>query len=209
MKYLSTLHTVLALSLALVFSSCDEDDSTPIIQLEATTVADLNSVSTKNYTLFSFEENAIVANTDSVSTKWDIGFRGTTIILNGGTSGPGNAAGQVVSGIFDELTTAPADGYAIDGTAKAILGSAWYTYTGEAPTGPKHAILPIAGKVIVVKTAEGKFAKVEILSYYLGNPNTTTESFADLAARPASRYYTFRYIYQPDGSTNFETTAGE
>lgn len=209
MKYLAKLHTILFLSAAILFASCDEDDSTPIIQLEATTVADLNSVSTKNYTFFSFSENAIVANTDSATTKWDIGFRGTTIILNSGTSGPGNAGGQIVSGIFDELTTAPADGYAIDGTTKAILGSAWYTYTGEAPTGPKHAILPIAGKVLALKTADGKFAKVEILSYYIGNPNTTTATFADLTTRPVSRYYTFRYIYQPDGSTNFETTAGE
>lgn len=207
MKYVSKLNAALLLLSAICFSACDEDDENPIVQLEAETVADLNSVSTKNYTLFSFSENTIVLNADSASSKWDIGFRGTTIILNSGTSGPGNAAGQTVDGIFEEIVEAPSDGYAVDGATKAIVGSGgWYTYTGEAPTGPKHAILPNAGKVLVLKTADGKFVKVEIMSYYLGNPNTTTAEFADLTTRAASRYYTFRFIHQPDGSTNLETT---
>lgn len=207
MKYVSKLNAVILLFSVLTFAACDEDDEKPVVQLEATTVADLNSVSTKNFTLFSFAEGAIVTNTDSATTKWDIGFRGTTIILNSGTSGPGNAAGQTVSGIFEEILEAPADGYAVDGTTKAIVGSGgWYTYTGDAPTGPKHAILPNAGKILILKTADGKYVKMEILSYYQGNPNTTTAEFADLATRPASRYYTFRFIYQPDGTRNLETT---
>jgi HmuY protein len=207
MKYVSKLNVALFLFSSVLFSACDDDDETPIVQLEATTVTDLNSVSTKNYTLFSFATGATVANSDSASAKWDIGFRGTTIILNSGISGPGNAAGQTVTGIFEEIVEAPADGYAVDGTTKAIVGSGgWYTYTGEAPTGPKHAILPNAGKILILKTADGKFVKVEMISYYLGNPNTTTATFADLATRPASRYYTFRFIYQPDGTANLETT---
>ncbi|HPM31480.1 MAG TPA: HmuY family protein [Chryseolinea sp.] len=207
MKYVSKLNVALFLFSSVLFSACDDDDETPIVQLEATTVTDLNSVSAKNYTLFSFATGATVANSDSASAKWDIGFRGTTIILNSGISGPGNAAGQTVTGIFEEIVEAPADGYAVDGTTKAIVGSGgWYTYTGEAPTGPKHAILPNAGKILILKTADGKFVKVEMISYYLGNPNTTTATFADLATRPASRYYTFRFIYQPDGTANLETT---
>ncbi len=207
MKYVSKLNVALLLFSAVIFSACDDDDEAPIVQLEATTVTDLNSVSTKNYTLFSFATGATVSNSDSTSAKWDIGFRGTTIILNSGTSGPGNAAGQTVTGIFEEIVEAPVDGYAVDGTTKAVVGSGgWYTYTGEAATGPKHAILPNAGKVLVLKTADGKFVKVEMISYYLGNPNTTTATFADLATRPASRYYTFRFTYQPDGTTNLETT---
>lgn len=208
MNYLIQINLIVLVSLVFVFSSCDDDPVKKKSQeLEATVVNDLNTVSTKNFTLFSFAEGNVVDNSDSATTQWDIGFRGTTIILNGGTSGPGTASGQVVENIFDELTTAPVDGYVMDGTSKAIAGSAWYSYTGEAPTGPKHAILPIAGKVILMKTAAGKYAKMEILSYYKGNPNTTTAEFADLVTRPESRYYTFRFMYQPDGSINFETTA--
>ncbi len=207
MKYLSKMNAMLLLFAVVIFTGCDEDDEAPVVQLEATEVADLNSVSTQNYTLFSFAENGTILNADSASLKWDIGFRGTTIILNGGTSGPGNASGQIVDGIFDELTEAPGTGYTQDtDAAKAIVGSGgWYTYTGTSSV-PNHAILPNAGKVLMLKTADEKFVKVEILSYYQGNPSTTTETFADLATRPASRYYTFRFIYQPDGTNNLETT---
>lgn len=201
------MNAMLLLFAVVIFTGCDEDDEAPLVQLEATEVADLNSVSTQNYTLFSFAENSTIQNADSASLKWDIGFRGTTIILNGGTSGPGNASGQIVDGIFDELTEAPETGYTQDtDAAKAIVGSGgWYTYTGTSAV-PNHAILPNAGKVLMLKTADEKFVKVEILSYYQGNPSTTTETFADLATRPASRYYTFRFIYQPDGTNNLETT---
>lgn len=211
MKYVSKLNVALLLFATTLFTACDEDDNAPVVQLEATTVSDLNAVSTKNFTLFSFADGATVANTDSTTTHWDIGFRGTTIILNGGVSGPGQAAGQIVNGIFEELLEAPTDGYAQDSqTTKAIQGSGgWYTYTGEAQSGPKHAVLPNAGKILVLKTADGKHVKMEILSYYLGNPNTTTAEFADLTTRPAARYYTFRFIYQPDGSTNLKTTNQE
>lgn len=207
MKYLFNIKTISLLALAAFFIQCDDDDENPIVPLEATQVADLNSESTKNFTLFSFANNQVVLNSDSVTTKWDIGFRGTTLILNGGVSGPGQTQGQIVSGIFDELAAAPADGYNSDNaTTKAIVGSGgWYNYTGTTSV-PNHAILPIAGKIIVVKTSDGKYAKVEIFSYYKGNPDTTTAAFADLATRPASRFFTFRFIYQPDGTSNFETT---
>jgi hypothetical protein len=207
MKYLVKLNVMLILFAVLFLLGCDDDDAKPVIQLEASQVTDLNSVSTKNYTLFSFNDNAIIQNSDSSSTKWDIGFRGTTIILNGGTSGPGQAQGQIVTGVFDELTEAPETGYLSDtANEKAILGSnGWYNYTGTTLV-PNHAILPIAGKILALKTANGKYAKVEIISYYQGNPDITTPSFADLATRPASRYFTFRFIYQPDGTRNFETT---
>jgi hypothetical protein len=48
-----------------------------------------------------------------------------------------------------------------------------------------HAIMPIIGRTILVKTAEGKFAKVGIISYYKGAPEEVpTEE---------SSYFTFRY----------------
>jgi len=51
--------------------------------------------------------------------------------------------------------------------------------------------------VIFLKTAEGKYAKLEILSYHKGAP---------AAPIPTSeaRHYTFRYVYQPDGSTKLD-----
>ncbi|MFT6205223.1 MAG: hypothetical protein ACJA1O_002839, partial [Spirosomataceae bacterium] len=42
-----------------------------------------------------------------------------------------------------------------------------------------------------------KFAKMEILGYYKDMPAIIDRS-------SQSRYYTFRYAYQPDGSRTFE-----
>ncbi len=153
-------------------------------------------VVSSKYTFYSFATNAVVPNTDSATTKWDLGFRGTTILVNGGASGPGQGGALVQSGLFADLTTAPETGYGVDSpTAKAIptgSGNGWYSYNAST-----NIITPIAGKVLLVRTATGKFAKVEIVSYYKDAPATPT-------ATSVSRYYTFRRVYQPDGSRNLK-----
>ncbi len=155
---------------------------------------------TNKYTFFSFKMGAIVANADSASAKWDVGFNGTKIIVNSGTSGPGTTAAQVVSGIFTDLTTAPDAGYLTDNklavpasyAIKRGSGNGWYNY--DAAT---NIISPIAGRVIVLQTADGKYAKMEIISYYKDAPIAPTSSTVD-------RYYTFRYVYQPDGTKKLQ-----
>ncbi|MGK0356595.1 MAG: hypothetical protein ACJATY_002244 [Spirosomataceae bacterium] len=71
-------------------------------------------------------------------------------------------------------------------------GNGWYNYNPQ-----NNEVLPIAGKVLFIKTADGKFAKMEILGYYKDMPAIIDRS-------SQSRYYTFRYAYQPDGSRTFE-----
>lgn len=207
MKLHSTLYLILVFFTGFTFSACDDDNENSVVPLESEVVSDLNAVSATKFTLFSFDENAVVANEDSATTKWDIGFRGTTIILNSGNSGPGGSSGQIIDGVFEELKESPETGYATDSeNQKAIVGSnGWYTYTGTTAV-PNHAILPIAGKILALRTSDGKYVKLEIISYYQGNPDTTTPTFADLATRPASRYYTFKFIFQPDGTRNLEVS---
>jgi hypothetical protein len=214
MKYfVSKFNLALMFLLSVGLLACDDDDTDVVKPLEAELVENLAADPTQNpdgspktktnkFTLFSFKDNAVIANTDSATSKWDIGFRSTTIIVNGGVSGPGQAQAQVVSGVFDELTDAPADGYSTDAQGTYAI-SGWYNYTGQSGT-PANAIIPVPGKIIVINTADGRYAKVEILGYYYGNPDTSTAQFADLNTRPAARYYTFRFIYQPDGSPNLE-----
>lgn len=157
---------------------------------------------TNKFTFFSFSTGAIVANTDSATNKWDLGFRGTTIIVNGGTSGSGSTTAQVITGTFESYNTAPATGYSPDNLASASApyaiptgsGRGWYNYDYTT-----NLITPIAGKIILVKTTAGKYAKMEIISYYKNQTMPTTPTLT-----PNDRYYTFRYIYQPDGSTNLK-----
>lgn len=150
---------------------------------------------TGKFRFFSFSTGQIVSNADSLTTKWDVGFRGTTIIVNGGTGRLGIGGAKIINGIFEDLKEAPADGYAQDGDGTFAIptgsGNGWYTYNAQAGT-----IVPTAGKLIIFKTAEGKYAKMEILSYYKDAPSRPTQ-------QSPGRYYTFRFSFQPDGSRNF------
>jgi hypothetical protein len=205
MKHL--LYLLLAVSVVIV--SC-EGDPDPVVPLEAQTVSNLPADpptginpntgqptgTTGKFTFFSFATGEVVANSDSATTKWDLGFRSTTLLVNSGTSGPGQGGALIFTGTFDELTEAPAEGYATDSAPSYAIptgsGNGWYNYNGATMT-----ITPIPGRIFVIRTADGKYAKIEILSYYKDAPATPTSS-------SQSRYYTFRYMYQPDGSAKLK-----
>ncbi len=152
---------------------------------------------TGRFTLFSLRENKIIPNADSASTKWDLAFRTTIILINGGVSGPGSGAAQIVDGIFEEVLEAPAEGWDIDTASRKAIptgsGNGWYNYN---PTG--FTVTPIPGRVLLIRTADGKYAKVRILNYYKDAP-ATIDPFSD-----KERYYTFEYVFQPNGSRLFE-----
>ena len=154
-------------------------------------------------TYYSLRENLVVESSHSDTDKWDIAFRGSYIFVNGGVSGPGEGAALLVSKSFEEIVTAPEGQYSQD-TADALAipsgsNNGWYRYT--ASSFPANAILPLE-VVIVLRLANGHFAKLEILSYYLGNPDINSPDFASVLTRTAAGFYTFRYFYQEDGSRN-------
>lgn len=192
-----------AFSIAAMLSSCKKDNNTaPPAALTATTAKNLVADATINadhYTFYSLENNQTVLLTDSATTKWDLAFKSTTILTNGGTSGPGAGGAYVQRATsFDGFTNIPADSaFRTDiRTTPAFAiptgtGNGWYNYDFST-----NIIAPIPGNIIVVRTASGKYAKVEILSYYKDAPATP-------AASDIARYYTFRFIYQPDGTKNF------
>ncbi|WP_421829752.1 HmuY family protein [Larkinella sp.] len=150
--------------------------------------------SNNRFTFFSFRDGKQVPNSDSATAKWDIGFRATTIIVNGGTGRSGRGGAYVHNGTFESLTAIPENAaFAVDDNANKPAiptgsGNGWYTYGGGV-------IAPTADKVLVIRTGDGKYAKVEILGYYKGGPDGPGSE---------SRYYTFRYAYQPDGSKKIQ-----
>jgi hypothetical protein len=155
------------------------------------------------YTFFSLENNAVVPSSDSATSKWDIAFRGTSIITNSGNSGPGQGGGFVFTGLFEDLKTIPADSIFKTDNAPAAYaitsGSnrGWYIYNA-----PVNLITPIPGRVLVIRTATGKYAKVEILNYYKGGV-TPAASATDEEKLKKQRFFSFRFLYQPDGSKVF------
>lgn len=187
--------------------SCNKDDDNfrPTAPLTTKTFSNLPAPQTGGqgqpvggqFTKFSFSQNKIV--TDN---SWDIAFRGTTIIVNGGaaigiTDEPartGTAAVSIVSNTLSAVKTIPsAATFKQDGANSYAIptgsGTGWYNYNATT-----NIISPIAGKVLVIKTHDGKYAKMEITSYYKDAPQNPS-------ATSLSRFFTFKYVYQPKGTT--------
>ncbi|TXD54434.1 MULTISPECIES: HmuY family protein [unclassified Polaribacter] len=199
MRNLKSILVIAFVSLTL--TSCNDDDAPvlePAVSNQAINIpapqiggAGQGPVSGA-FTKFSFKSGTVV--TDA---SWDIAFRGTDILVNGGskiglTDEPARTANgslAIETGAFESILEAPEDAnFKQDATDVYALpigsGNGWYTYNRQ-----NNVINPISGKVIVVKTNDGHYAKMEIISYY-----------KDLdASNPRNgRFYTFNYVYNPN-----------
>ena len=206
------MKTIKFLTIALVMTSflACSDDSDDLLPVVSITVEDLHAPQEGGmgqpisgpFTKFDFDTGM---ETDS-ETDWDIAFRATDIIVNGGSSmgtideptRNGDGGAYIAMGTMADVTEVDVSMFVQDSeNGYAIMsgsGNGWYTYTGP----PTFLVTPTAGRILVFKTADGKFAKVEILSYYQGAPDSP-DAFTD-----QSRYYTFNYVYQPnEGETTF------
>lgn len=202
-------HVILfaVLSSAVIFAaSCsknDKDKPEPKAPIQSVVIKDLPADpttrdpntgavigGTNQYTFFRFSDSTIVPHSDSASTKWDIGVRGTSIIMNSSLNGPGNVEGQVASNTLDGVAEAPDGNYSTDQASGNVFAE-WYNYNMQ-----EHVVTAKPGYIFIIHTNDGKYVKMEIISYYKGAPAQPTSS-------DESGYYTFRYVYQPDGSRDF------
>jgi len=178
--------------------SCGKEEVPANPPAPSITVTDSMEIpfSTSHYAFFRFMDSTIVNLSDSASTNWDFGVRFVSIIVNSHASGPGNGGVITQNGVFDSYTTAPTTGYAYDTTSTNLavdngFTTGWYNYDDAT-----HFLSPKAGKFFVIRTADGHYAKMEILAvnYAAYTPPNPT---------PDSLIYKFRYTYQADGSVNF------
>ena len=188
------------LSLVIFTASCSSDDDKDITIPAVETIKVTNLDASKGYTKFSFSENKVVT-----TDNWDVAFNTTTIIVNGGVkmtdaepNRTGSGAASIVSGTLASVTLYPAaSAFAQDAAAVYAIpkgsGKGWYSYDMNS-----HIISPIAGKVFVIKTHDGKYAKFEILSYYKGAPVTPDPSKTE-----DTGFYTFNFAYQANSTTTF------
>lgn len=206
----------LVLILSSILFACTKDETPMVVPVTAITVSNLPAdtvlglnpitgmpISAGKYTFYSLERNAIVPNTDSASTQWDLAFAGSKILTNSGTSGKGLGGAFIYTGLFNDVKTISNDSvFKTDNAPSSFAvtfgsGKGWYVYDQLT-----SLITPLAGRVLVIRTASGKYAKVEIINYYKGGVTLpTTASDSDKLSK--QRYYTFRYAYQPNGSKTF------
>ncbi len=201
----------LATLLIIAFTSCSSDDDTTVAltPVETAQVSNLFAPQTGGqgqpiggeFTKFDFETGAITTS----DTEWDIAFRGTTIAVNGGEATgtedeptrTGDAAATLVTSTFDNVTTAEGLTFTQDSESTFAIptgsDNGWYNYNFQT-----NIVSPIPGQILVFRTTEGHYAKVEILSYYQDAPASPDPQ------TDASRYYTFTYVYNPnEGETTF------
>ena len=205
---------LLLLTSLVSFVACEKDKPTPTIDQRAYSVTTSgNVVTVRNlpgdtiigvsaqgqpvgagrYTFFSLESGQWIPNADSNSSRWDLAFAGTTVRVNNLTSGPGSGGGFVFNGSFETLASVPVDStFRVDNHPVSYAiprgsGRAWYTYDG-----PTNLLTPIPGRTLVIRTANGQRAKVEILNYYRGG-STPSASAADSIKIRDQRFFHFRY----------------
>lgn len=213
-------------AIAIVFASCKKDATeNPVVtdpgaykvsvsgkivtvsNLPADTIIGLSPigqpVGAGKYAFFSLETNTWISNADSATAKWDLAFSGTTIRVNNATGGPGNGGAFVYVGTFDGVSAVPVDSvFRVDNHPVSYAipkgsGKGWYNYDGA-----NNLLTPVPGRVLVIRTASGKYAKVEILNYYKGGV-TPSATASDNVKINEQRYYTFRYTCQGNGTTSF------
>ena len=213
-KILKPLSLLLILTTSLF--SCTKSETEVVLPVTAITISNLPAdtvlginpttgmpTSAGKYTFFSLERNELVPNSDSATTKWDLAFASTKILTNGGTSGTGLGGAFIYTGLFDEVKTIPSDSVFKTDNAPASYaitygsGKGWYVYDQLT-----SLITPLAGRVLMIRTASGKYAKLEIINYYKGGV-TLPATASDSDKLSKQRYYTFRYTYQPNGTKSF------
>jgi hypothetical protein len=202
---------ILLLSLViLLFTSCEKSITQDIIEEDVINFVELNasqyevnildSLVTGKFEKFSFSEG------DTVSHKnWDVAFSGTTIIVNGGDSYSDNqpertenAAVYIATGIMSDVRTVDLTKLEQDNASgPAIIDDLGISEQGWASYNiSTHILSPTAGKVLVFRTHDNKYAKMEILYFYdTPNPIPSEGDFGG--------FYTFNYVYQSAGEINF------
>lgn len=206
----------------LLFTACSKKDgpapgpqdgqSTLIRDLMGDTAARMSEGGASFKTVyFSFKTNdrIAVSSGEQPSLKWDLAFTGPynaeVYVNNGdyehnpGAGGPGKGAVIVVNLPYDQVTEAPADAdfdksFVYKVGWDAGNGTGWFFYSLD-----NHIAVPVKNRTFVLRTAEGKYAKLEMLNVYKGNPPVVTDLFW-----PAP-YLTFRYYVQQDGSRILKT----
>ncbi len=148
---------------------------------------------TGKFTKFDLENGKI---TES-ETEWDIAFRYSTIVLNGGEktgrsdepSRTAKVSAYIAESPFEQLKTVSQGLLQMDKKGKLAITDDVLNKKGLwSYSMTYHYVLPIPGRTVVFKTRNGKYVKMQIKSFYKcvpEMPKPADESYG---------YYTFRYV---------------
>ena len=147
---------------------------------------------------FDFSRASVVGVQNPKTDAWDIAFQRHTMRTNGGATNPSGQAAVLALPHKDlaAVTRVPAEAeFVADVQTKKRLHpynpalQKWYNYSYTT-----NVLIP-KSEVYIVRTQDGKYAKMRILSYYCKGDEAGC--------------MTFEYVYQGDGSTTFTAPAAQ
>ncbi len=160
----------------------------------------IDATDRENWAYIDFTKGETVDIADpATSMAWDLGFKRTAVIVNGGVSGPGETGALALKDIsFEDVLEAPESDYVSDTDQIATFarGDGWYTYTGP----PNHWVLPNPKVYVLQIDADPKvqpasphyYAKIRFIGYY--ENNETKEGSGNI---------TIEYVLQDNGTRTF------
>lgn len=230
-RFRSFLLAAALLPATLLTTACSDDSNDPLPTAQSRSIRNLFAPQTGGmgipvsgpFRYFNFTTGDTVPLASVTSTNWDIAFRGTTIIVNGGTATSptrgGNAGAAVLNGTLSQYSSVPAgQTFRQDSPTENALfaasgnANAWYTYNGYTANFADGGYITPRPVVLLFRTASGnRYAKVEILSYYQTNADGTFRNPATWFAEGThvantnlyERRYSFNYVLTPENSTSF------
>jgi hypothetical protein len=171
--------------------------------LKTNTVFDMEAPIQDGWLYYSFDTESMVPATEASTDRWDIKFRAIDFdptkpdtdkskyaslidiflrkgffFLNSGNVNPnGKTVGVIIDSAFTQVTTAPddtkfkeEDSTYFANPSKSIIPQSFLTYSGS----PNHTVAQNASKTLVLKTKNGKYVKMQLLSIYKNHPATPT-----------------------------------
>ena len=136
----------------------------------------IDARSRREWVYFDFSSETVVS-TSQDSLGWDLAFKRTDILTNGGDTNPAGAAGAVDLGEIPlSEAVPPADGYLADATddENGIENPAlhkWYSYNWTT-----H-IVNSKGHIFAVRTATGEVVLLSFASYYCDDGSSGCVTF--------------------------------
>jgi len=150
----------------------------------------INASSENDWVYFDFSRGGVVKIQDQTSLEWDLAFRRSKVISNGGATNKFGKAGLVDLGNsteFNQIPEAPLNNYIQDSATRTETENPtllkWYRYNYLT-----HKLTP-KSNTYAVKTADEKFAKIKFLNFYCANKETGCIQM--------------QYVYQASGSNKF------
>jgi hypothetical protein len=149
----------------------------------------IDATNEEQWTYFDFSRGEQVKIHDASSLEWDLAFRRGKIITNGGATNKFGKAGLINLGevSFDAVESVPLKDFIPDKSTRTETENPvlvqWYKYNYIS-----HK-LTARKNIYVMRTSDGKFAKVQFLSFYCADKQPGCIKM--------------KYVYQDEGTKSF------